>query len=371
MQARNIAPDVLEIGDAGLQSPHENLAWEECLFRACPADTIRLLFYRNTPSLVFGRNQNPWVECDVAECLHRRILLARRISGGGTVYHDEGNLNYSFSMPRQWYDRDFFLGLVAAALQRLGLVARVCERHSIWLGEKKVSGSAFMLTGRRALLHGCILVRSDTTHLRRLLHPPPRSLHARGISSVRSPVTTLAEAHPELTVATVMEAIAAAAVAGLQPGTVRQLTGRDIAPETYAACLAERRSRAWIMGRTGRFRHDIDAGAAVRFEVQVDRGIVTGVEIPEESAKKGVPVQRICHVLTGKAYDGEMLAQALAEAIPPGAEREAWRETLRREVPALQGFRFEGLEPMSGLSRPTMLGIAGQEGFVAGDGKRR
>jgi len=172
----------LEIGDAGYGDPYLNLALEEDLFRGCPDHTIRLLFYRNTPAVIFGRNQNPWIECDMDACLGRQVALVRRISGGGTVFHDQGNLNYSFSMPRMHYDPQRFLGIVVQALLHLGVPASACARHSVWVGKRKVSGTAFMLTGQRALLHGCILVNSDIPLLRHVLKTPDRQVESHGVS---------------------------------------------------------------------------------------------------------------------------------------------------------------------------------------------
>lgn len=138
-------------------------------------------------------------------------MLIRRISGGGTVYHDAGNLNYSFVFSREAWDPSRWVGLVVQALQDLGLPrVHACSRHSIWLDSRKLSGSAFALSGPAILLHGCILLRTNLERLRKLLTPeipagqePP----GRAIASVRSPVVNLQEFCPALTMEELIEAI--------------------------------------------------------------------------------------------------------------------------------------------------------------------
>lgn len=171
-----------------------------------------------------GRNQNPWLETnlkalqkvDTAGSATRNVLYVRRHSGGGAVFHDEGNLNYSVICPRDVFTRDRHAEMVARALQNIGAVnAMVNERHDIVLTQQpkesarqksatgiedppegstpqalKVSGSAFKLTRNRALHHGtCLLDSPNINNLGAFLRSPARPyIHAKGVSSVRSPV---------------------------------------------------------------------------------------------------------------------------------------------------------------------------------------
>lgn len=179
-----------------------NAALEEVLFRRRPVKAS-LLFYRNGESVLWGRNQNPLHECALQQCLSEKVILIRRISGGGTVYHDHGNLNYSFVLSRESWDPGRWVGLIVQALQSLGLSGvHACSRHSIWLDSRKVSGSAFALSGPAVMLHGCILLETNLERLQKLLTPEiPAGEEASGraIASVRSPVVNLQEERPELT----------------------------------------------------------------------------------------------------------------------------------------------------------------------------
>lgn len=305
---------------------------EEYLARTCPADTVRLVFSRNAPSVIIGRNQNPWAEADLREAFRREVVIARRASGGGTVYHDPGNLNYGFIMPRLLYSPPRFLAIVVTALRRLGLEASACNRSSIWIGERKVSGTAFLLTGRTALLHGCVLVDSDLGDLRRILTAPDADLHSRAIPSVRSPVVRLRDLRPDLGLDAVREGIAASAAGALLP-VGAEVTQEPMPATAAAAPVLERLSSwEWIYGRTAEFEHvlrlpDGEVALVVR-EARVAEARVAG-----DTAGS----QALTTALAGVPYDGQVLAAALVkQGGIPAARCDALAACLRQRLPALR-----------------------------------
>lgn len=202
--------------------PFVNLSIEQYLLQKTPEDSNVLFLYVNRPCVVVGRNQNPWLETNLKalqtteKSSTRNVLYVRRHSGGGAVFHDEGNLNYCVICPRDVFTRDRHAEMVARALQKIGAVnAMVNERHDIVLTQNpkdsarqknatgiedppeestpqalKVSGSAFKLTRNRALHHGtCLLDSPNINNLGAFLRSPARPyIHAKGVSSVRSPV---------------------------------------------------------------------------------------------------------------------------------------------------------------------------------------
>lgn len=176
--------------------PLENAAREEALFRARPFDpTPRLLFYTNAECVQCGRNQLPAAECDLKWCASQRIPVLKRFSGGGTVWHDLGNLNYAFLLPRERYSPEKVLSLVVESLQELGVSdARFCSRFSVWHGPWKISGSAFALSGPATLLHGCLPFSCNLDRLQKALTPPADDPTApkSAVASVHSPVTNIA-----------------------------------------------------------------------------------------------------------------------------------------------------------------------------------
>ncbi len=318
--------------------PWWNLAAEEHLARTCPPATVRLVFYRNMPALVFGRNQNPWAEADLGEAARCGAALARRSSGGGTVFHDRGTLNYGFAMHRPLYEPGRFLAMVAEALAALGIPAVVCPRNSIWVSGRKIAGTAFLLTGERALLHGCILVDSDLGLLRRLLRLPVADLRSHAVPSVPSPVLCVREVQRAVTPEALREAIAAAAARGLGAVCRRAVSAEDLPPDAVAAAADRLRSWEWLFGRTPDFAHVLYLPCAT-VVLRVAGARIAGVETP---GCVGIAA-RLGEALAGLPYDGLSLAAASGEV--PGLEaglRDALRAALRREIPALGAFGAAG-----------------------------
>lgn len=157
-----------------------------------PNDEI-LFLWQNHRTVVVGRNQDAHLECNIPLLESEGGTLARRISGGGAVYHDTGNLNYSFLCHRRHFDLQRQLQQVIAALQHLGVSPTLSGRNDILLEGKKCSGHAFYLRNDAALHHGSILVATDLDAVQRYLTPSVRKLAAKGISSVRSRVTNLCD----------------------------------------------------------------------------------------------------------------------------------------------------------------------------------
>lgn len=178
--------------------PFENAAFEERIYRGQRlGGEATLLFYTNRESVLLGRNQEPSRECDLAWCESEGVPVLRRVSGGGTVWHDLGNQNYAFIMPRRSYDPERILSIVVDALRLVGVKdAFFCRRFSVWHGDNKISGSAFALSGQGALLHGCLPFTSDLARLQRALvkdaaGDDPAVPRSR-IASVVSPVENIA-----------------------------------------------------------------------------------------------------------------------------------------------------------------------------------
>ncbi|KAJ5294846.1 hypothetical protein PENANT_c014G00608 [Penicillium antarcticum] len=200
--------------------PYVNLSIEHFLLENAPAESSILFLYANRPCVVIGRNQNPWLETDLRALHNDRwngaagdeeaAIFVRRRSGGGAVFHDAGNLNYSVISPRISFTRDKHAEMVVRALHRVGATnTRVNERHDIVMARaegmendsneplaRKISGSAFKLTRHRALHHGTCLLDSPNIHdLGRYLRSSARGyIQAKGVESVRSPVGNVSAA---------------------------------------------------------------------------------------------------------------------------------------------------------------------------------
>ncbi|MBI9104547.1 MAG: lipoate--protein ligase [Spirochaetales bacterium] len=198
---------VLKVYISKNQNPWFNLAAEDYILRTMePSDRI-LMLYRNRASIVIGRFQNPWLECNIESLNTRDVLLARRQSGGGTVYHDLGNTNFTFFSGMDRFDKDKNIGIIVQALKKLGIPAKSLERSDIIVEGKKISGSAFKQKRDRAFHHGTLLINADLNELSILLHPPHRNISAKGVPSFSSPVVNLSEYRSDLDHLVVCDAI--------------------------------------------------------------------------------------------------------------------------------------------------------------------
>lgn len=268
--------------------PRTNLALEESLFRGFrPGDGTIALIYRNEPAVLFGRNQNPWLECDLAYALRENIVPARRASGGGTVYHDMGNVNYSFIIPRADYCPSRFVAYAVETIRSFGLPARQCDRHAIWLDDRKVSGSAFMLTGSTALIHGCILACTDLSRLHRVLQVPEAGIRGRFVASVPSPVANLTMYSPGLTGEMIMERLSREFCRDFGVDEVETISASRFSGDSlWQRYMAQYAGWEWNFGRTGEFVQHLSAGFG-RVEVTVYHGRIQSVRCLAEGGETG------------------------------------------------------------------------------------
>lgn len=172
-----------------------NLAMEEYVFKNFKDDSY-LLLYKNDNAIVLGKYQNIYQEINVPEAEASGIKIARRISGGGTVFHDSGNLNYSFIADNEKNDLhcyDDFLSPIIKALQSMGVDARKRNVCDIAIGDLKISGNAQSIHENRILHHGTLLFDSDMEKLHRLLEVTDAIIESKAVPSVPSPVTNIRE----------------------------------------------------------------------------------------------------------------------------------------------------------------------------------
>ncbi len=179
--------------------PMLNLALEEWIYNRSGGNAKQLYLWRNADSVIIGRFQNPWAECRVRELERDGILLARRRSGGGAVYHDSGNTNFTFFTSRQDYSKEQNFEIVLRALNNLGVPAEASGRQDLIADSRKISGSAFKLTSDKAYHHGTLLLNSNLEKLVYYLTPDDLELESKGIASVSSRVANINEFDPAIT----------------------------------------------------------------------------------------------------------------------------------------------------------------------------
>ena len=180
--------------------PYENLAVERFLMEAVEEGELILYLWQNRRTVVIGRNQNPWRECRLTELQRDGGSLARRLSGGGAVYHDLGNLNFTFCVQGMDYDLRRQQSVILEACHLLGIGAELSGRNDLLAEGRKFSGNSFYNHNGYAFHNGTLLVDADLECLGKYLSPSRMKLEGKGVDSVRSRVVNLAELHPGLTV---------------------------------------------------------------------------------------------------------------------------------------------------------------------------
>mgnify|MGYP001067849280 CR=1 FL=1 len=178
--------------DLSYPTAQENLAFEEWYFQHFEQETLRI--WISPPSVISGKHQNVLAECNLHSCEELNIPVLRRISGGGTVYHDLGNINFSFFRKvdrNKMIDYDRSLILIQKSLNNLGFPVPMSERHDLFLGEEKISGNAQHLRSGRVLHHGTILYDANLDHLRVAIKRKSGKFIDKSVKSVRSPITNL------------------------------------------------------------------------------------------------------------------------------------------------------------------------------------
>ncbi len=178
--------------------PHWNMAFDEFILEQFPLDEPVFYLWQNRPSVIIGFNQNAYAEVNLDYLSQKGIVLARRVTGGGAVYHDLGNLNYTIAGRSRDLDRDYpdYLNFIVNALRRLGVAAEITGRNDILVDGRKCSGYAKRVWKDRLMVHGTLMFDVDLTELTAALAVPGSKLSAAGVASVRSRVANLKDYLP-------------------------------------------------------------------------------------------------------------------------------------------------------------------------------
>lgn len=181
-------------------NPYYNMAFDEYCLEMLKVDEPVFYLWQNRPAVIVGFNQEVNTEVNLDYLQKNDIALVRRVTGGGAVYHDLGNLNYTIVGRSEDLERDYpeYAALMMKALQKLGVPATLSGRNDILVDGKKVSGFAKRVCKNRLMVHGTLMYNVDLDVLTKVLHPSATKLQSKGIASVRSRVTNLCDYLPNL-----------------------------------------------------------------------------------------------------------------------------------------------------------------------------
>lgn len=187
--------------------PRFNLALEEWMMACSEPNEVILFLWQNENTIVIGRNQNPYKECDVKKLEEDRVRLVRRLSGGGAVYHDLGNLNFTFIASDENYNIESNMKIILEGISKFGIHGNFNGRNDLLVEERKFSGNAFISDKGMNCHHGTILVDVSLDKLSRYLTVSPLKLQSKGIDSVSSRVINLKEIEPHITIEGLRDAL--------------------------------------------------------------------------------------------------------------------------------------------------------------------
>jgi len=240
-------------------NPFENHAMESTLIRNNLDYEHILYLWVNQKTAVIGRNQNPWREMNVEYACANHVDIIRRISGGGTVYHDSGNLNFSFIESASNYNLGAHFNWIKDAISHFNVLVEITNRKDILCNGKKISGNAFYLKGQQRVHHGTLLVESNLSEMRQLLKMNDDNFNSTCIASKASPTVNLTEINSKITLDKTINAMIDVFyqqmrydVDLIDPETIKLLYSED-----YHSQLERLSSWKWNYGETPTFTYQV------------------------------------------------------------------------------------------------------------------
>ena len=225
--------------------PAWNLAAEQYVFDALPRDRTYFMLWQNDNAIIIGKHQNAAAEIDQQFVRENGVRVVRRLSGGGAVYHDMGNLNFTFiadAGSMESINFKLFCQPVVAALAALGVQAEVNGRNDMTINGQKFSGNSQYLKEGRVMHHGTIMFDSDLDRVAQALHVDQEKIAAKGVVSVRSRVTTVRQHMPHPVELEEFRRVLLDNILAQQPGEEYVFTEED---KSQIARLREQRYATW------------------------------------------------------------------------------------------------------------------------------
>ena len=298
--------------------PAFNLALEEYVFESLSKDYNYFILWQNASTVVVGRHQNTFNEVDEAFIRENNITVVRRLSGGGAVYHDLGNLNFTFIQDAAGKEPDLglFCRPVAQAIRTLGAEAEVNGRNDITVNGMKFSGNAQYVKYGRVMHHGTLLFDSQLEVAAKALRPDPEKIKAKGVASVRSRITNLKPLLPEETTLEIFREALLKALFEKEQMEVYSLTHADL---TAIAALKEERygTWAWNWGASPAcdmtFSGRIEGCGQLSLQVRVKKGFITDAALYGDFFSAGDP-QALAKSFIGYPATAEGIREAAEKA---------------------------------------------------------
>ena len=293
--------------------PYYNLALEEHLLNTLTPNTVLLYLWQNDHTVVIGKNQNTWAECRTAILEKDGGHIARRLSGGGAVYHDLGNLNFTFLCYDEDYDLKKQLSVIQKACSYAGISAEFSGRNDLLADGRKFSGNAFYHSKGKSYHHGTILIHTDAERLQRYLSPPKAKLETKGIASVRSRVINLRELIPELSCEQ-MKVYMQQAFSDIYGGSLEAYYLTEEDQQAITALKGKYSSADWLFGKPLPFSCQMEdhfPWGHISIKLLVEKGIIQTIQVYTDAMDAGI-ADAISDALTGCAFQTQAMEQAVS-----------------------------------------------------------
>ena len=294
-------------------NPYHNIALEEYLLNSVDSETVILYLWQNKQTVVIGQNQNAWQECKVKELEEDGGHLARRLSGGGAVFHDLGNLNFTFLVPRKEYDVAKQSDVIRVAAASYGLDVERTGRNDILIGGRKFSGNAFFKRGDTAYHHGTILISSDMKKLSQYLNVSKAKLESKGVQSVSARVANLTDFCKDVTIEGMKERLteALSVVYGIAP---RIMTEEECDQKEIKRLEEKFESWEWRFGKKIPFQIEFGEKfpwGEISIQLAVESGVITDAAVYSD-AMDSFFISKVADAIKGQKYSSEALKTALS-----------------------------------------------------------
>ena len=263
-------------------NPYKNVASEYAYYTNLDQDQVIFLLWQNSPCVVMGRNQNAYQELDLEYMSKENILPVRRFTGGGAVYHDLGNLNFTFISSQKNKDMDKWMDIVLKALEKSNIRGKLDGRNDLTVDGKKFSGMAFIEDEAKVMVHGTLMVDLDLSVLGKCLTPDISKFTGKGIKSVRSRVCNLKDLDKDLEIKDLKENLIESFKAFYPSAKKEDHQTIEGEEDIYKKISADE----WIFGKNEkahiekRYYHK---NKPLDFEIWIENDIIKAIEVYSDS----------------------------------------------------------------------------------------
>lgn len=271
-------------------NPHFNLAVEQLLFER-ESNDIFFYLWQNQNTVVIGKNQNAWRECRTDTMKKDGITLARRTTGGGAVFHDLGNLNFTFIVPKPIYDVKRQFSVITSAISKFGIETIPSGRNDVVLttGEK-ISGNAFQIGKNVCVHHGTLLINTDMNKLAKYLSPSKNKLQAKGVKSVRSRVMNLGAINSNLSPENISDALKKAFIS--EYGPTASISDDVINCPRLLELKASFSSWDWLYGHSAPMELTLETRfdwGNIEINISSKQGLISDIKIYTDALDTAIP----------------------------------------------------------------------------------